>query len=294
MFNSDYKCNNSLTNNIDKAHYNQAEVSYLHNRIDSFEKQVQQFKDSLSINSDSHDFNPHNRNLEEKHIKVLLDKWVPLLGLDMKANYLKYFAHKICQIEDVSFGRLATTIEDAMLRVLVAMSIKKESVSILEIGALYGIALAAYYNCLRGFFSSAHLTAIDPLEGFYEKNKLDFIIGTPINKNVFEHNMVVNNIPPESLKLIQALSTDKNALSEAKKRKYDLLIIDGDHSYEGVKFDFENYSKFVNVGGFIFFDDYNKKDWPGVVEFVDEVVKNKKNYHLLGIEWRSAVFKKMK
>ena len=39
--------------------------------------------------------------------------------------------------------------------------------------------------------------------------------------------------------------------------KIDILFIDGDHSYDGIVEDFNNYVDFVNDGGFIVFDDYN-------------------------------------
>jgi cephalosporin hydroxylase len=48
----------------------------------------------------------------------------------------------------------------------------------------------------------------------------------------------------------------KNAVRETLEgRMLDLLFIDGDHSYEGVKEDFETYSAFVRPGGAILFHD---------------------------------------
>ena len=41
------------------------------------------------------------------------------------------------------------------------------------------------------------------------------------------------------------------------KEKLDLLFIDGDHSYEGVKRDYELYSDYVRGGGLIVFHDIN-------------------------------------
>jgi len=38
-------------------------------------------------------------------------------------------------------------------------------------------------------------------------------------------------------------------------KKIDVLLIDGDHSYEGVKKDFEMYSPLMNENGLIFFHD---------------------------------------
>ena len=61
----------------------------------------------------------------------------------------------------------------------------------------------------------------------------------------------------------------------------------------GVKYDFDYYNDLVNQDGYILFDDYKQKDWPEVVEFVDNEVKQNKNFKLIGTEWRSAVFQKL-
>ena len=59
--------------------------------------------------------------------------------------------------------------------------------------------------------------------------------------------------------LIQADSHSEISFNRVKKilqsHKIDLLFIDGDHSYEGVKKDYELYSPFVKKGGMIVFHD---------------------------------------
>ena len=45
------------------------------------------------------------------------------------------------------------------------------------------------------------------------------------------------------------------------ERKIDFLFIDGDHSYEGVKLDFETYLPLVNPGGIIAFHDIVENDF---------------------------------
>lgn len=67
--------------------------------------------------------------------------------------------------------------------------------------------------------------------------------------------------------------------------KTDILFIDGDHSYDGVIQDFDNYEKFVNSGGYIIFDDYmDKKNSPEVKKAVDYIVTtiDKKKYEIIG------------
>lgn len=61
-----------------------------------------------------------------------------------------------------------------------------------------------------------------------------------------------------------------------KDKKLDFLFIDGDHSYEGVKKDFEMYSPLVRKGGHIAFHDINQIDHPdqhkyGVSKFWKEL-----------------------
>jgi predicted O-methyltransferase YrrM len=73
--------------------------------------------------------------------------------------------------------------------------------------------------------------------------------------------MIYENFASDNQHLHQlnASSHDDNTLAEIKKilgdEKLDFLFIDGDHSYEGVKQDFEMYSPLVRKGGIIAFHD---------------------------------------
>jgi cephalosporin hydroxylase len=63
----------------------------------------------------------------------------------------------------------------------------------------------------------------------------------------------------QSLNLIRASSHENSTIQKVKdilkSNKLDYLFIDGDHTYEGVKKDFELYSPFVKKGGVIIFHD---------------------------------------
>jgi len=63
----------------------------------------------------------------------------------------------------------------------------------------------------------------------------------------------------QNLHLIRGSSYDVNTYSEVKKllngELLDYIFIDGDHTYEGVKKDFQLYSKLVKKGGSIVFHD---------------------------------------
>jgi cephalosporin hydroxylase len=65
---------------------------------------------------------------------------------------------------------------------------------------------------------------------------------------------------------------------------FDLLFIDGDHSYEGVKSDYERYSPLVKHGGYIAFHDICEHDASAqceVKKFWDEIKVGKRSYEFI-------------
>lgn len=90
------------------------------------------------------------------------------------------------------------------------------------------------------------------------------------------NNIQKNNISKSNINLIQGNSRNKATISRLKSSlnndTIDLFFIDGDHSYEGVKADFENYIDFTSDKAVIVFDDYHK-NWPGVIKFCDNDLK---------------------
>lgn len=81
------------------------------------------------------------------------------------------------------------------------------------------------------------------------------IDNTPLRQAAFPHLVGAN----QKLWVIHASSYADQTISQVKdylgERKIDLLFIDGDHEYEGVKKDFELYSPLVRQGGIIGFHD---------------------------------------
>ena len=68
-------------------------------------------------------------------------------------------------------------------------------------------------------------------------------------------------------------SHEKSVFDKVKEKNvqvYDILFIDGDHSYKGVKQDFEMYSPLVKEGGLILMHDVCNKNC-GVPKFWEEI-----------------------
>ena len=71
-----------------------------------------------------------------------------------------------------------------------------------------------------------------------------------------------------------------------------LLFIDGDHSYEAVRQDFELWTPFLIRGGILCFHDVGS--WPGVTQFHDELAKRTEEYESLFQLNSLAVFGKLR
>jgi hypothetical protein len=63
---------------------------------------------------------------------------------------------------------------------------------------------------------------------------------------------------------------------------YDLMIIDGDHSYAGVKTDIENYLPMLREGGFLFLHDTATRQWGCEVPDVVKELKDDDRVELAG------------
>jgi predicted O-methyltransferase YrrM len=105
--------------------------------------------------------------------------------------------------------------------------------------------------------------------------------GYPAWKRPFYKSFAQKN---QTIRLIRADShepvTREKVASILQANKIDLLFIDGDHTYEGVKKDFEMYEPFVKNGGMIVLHDivpHRQEHDCGVDRYWDEI-KNKHRY----------------
>ena len=84
-------------------------------------------------------------------------------------------------------------------------------------------------------------------------------------------------IPDES----QKVETQQMVSDILKGRSIDFLFIDGNHTYNGVKMDFEIYSKLVRPGGIIAFHDIGENEEGGVYNLWQELKAKYKHKEFL-------------
>jgi len=136
----------------------------------------------------------------------------------------------------------------------------KKPKSYLEVGIGNGGSWMTFSYINRESLEISH--AVDNLS-YYQA------IGQKIEEIEFIRNFLSDSIDDSSFFNMNSTDYLKNCLT-----KYDVIFIDGDHSYEGVKSDYINSIGLVNKGGIMIFHDIASIGAPGVVQFWNEV-KNK-------------------
>lgn len=92
-------------------------------------------------------------------------------------------------------------------------------------------------------------------------------------------------------KIIMYRGNTHDMSSKFNDGEFDLILIDADHSYEGVQKDFELYNHKIHKNGLIVFHDYGDSMWTGIKQFCDMLFLQKKITYIGGID-RIGIFKK--
>ncbi len=232
-----------------------------------------------------------NRKLEVEHMQLLEAQWAPSLSVTTSRQGLAYMAARAAEVERELDGRFGAAIEDLLVRLLVARATKGASIAILEIGVLFGVGAAIVFDAVKDRFSNVHFTLLDPLDSSPEGRVPDALTDHPVNERVVRRNLARAGMGPSQFRLLKRSSSDPNALKDAADRLYDVLIIDGDRSYQAVKSDFESFSPLVRIGGHVVFTGYGSDSSPNVRAFVDAEVLAAETVTSVGVAWDTAVFR---
>lgn len=155
---------------------------------------------------------------------------------------------------------------------------KQDDVSLLEIGVFKGQVISLWALVSKEIGLNAAITGISPLEGNYPNNsffrnyyfrklmsyiipsiKRDFADGNiHIQEDFLGHIKLMfknSDLDFDQINLIKGYSNDENVVSQVKDKTFDMVYIDGDHSYKVCKEDIDNYAKLIKPNGFLIMDD---------------------------------------
>jgi hypothetical protein len=237
-------------------------------------------------------FQVFNRRFIRTDYEETLKPILEVFNLQLSFNVLGYLAHKICKIEEDCVGRLATNIQDALIRLIAVFGIKREKCKILEIGTLFGINLCIVEELSCAFGKDITYQVIDPLDGYYKKGQLDIVTKLEVNSRNFWFNIRKSSLNEEKFELIKGFSHHKRVINKVEKNSLDLVFVDGDHTRKGVSLDIRNYYQAIRKGGYFVFDDYASRQWPEVQKAVDASRIIKEKFKFLARGFRTAIYVK--
>lgn len=158
----------------------------------------------------------------------------------------------------------------------------------LEIGVFRGQIL----GLIRLLSPEASITGITPLDSTGGHWESDYAEDIKLLHTTFDLKQ------PD---IIKGLSTDE-AVLEVSKKEYDIIYIDGGHTYEVAYHDVYHYSGLVKIGGYLVIDDAgNKFNMPDgyfkgievVSKAVDELLPNAYYEEIFNV-MHNRVFKRIK
>jgi len=213
-----------------------------------------------------------SRELNSAYVKDLLKFSRESLNYELSSQTLFYWGHTFCATEYYGYGRLAGDLVDAVLRAICAVSFaracKQKNFSYLEIGVLHGLNLTSLYNIVQPEYETVSFTAIDPFEGYYGQ-KLDVALGVPVTEKVLRINMGRSQFAEQDISIFKGSSSDPTIQAANAHRTFDMIFVDGDHSYDGVKRDVDYYGTLLSPQGLLIIDNYGDADWPDIARYVD-------------------------
>lgn len=109
-------------------------------------------------------------------------------------------------------------------------------------------------------------------------------LGWPVTPQTVHDNVAALNHCRNDFRYVQGDSHDPATIQQVSDRRYDIIFIDGDHSYHGVWQDFEAYRPLLKPGGYLVFDDYlDHEHSPSVRSAVDHIVNQvRQDFDVIG------------
>jgi len=179
---------------------------------------------------------------------------LPFLQRRLRQSLYIHDSNELVDLAVSGFGGAFRPIQNITeLRALAEVLREQAPRRILEIGTARGGTLFLFCRLAS---PGAHIISIDLPGGWFGG-------GYPSWKKLLYQRFAR---PGQRLDLIRADSHHPDTVRDVEQllqgEKFDFVLIDGDHTYDGVKRDFDVYRRFVEPGGFIAFHDIvpNRRD----------------------------------
>ncbi|NEY35146.1 class I SAM-dependent methyltransferase [Streptomyces sp. PRKS01-65] len=162
---------------------------------------------------------------------------------------------------------------------------------ILEIGTLYGMFSAGLVRMMERDGRSPSLTIVDPFAGVQLQpgtTQRPDPTGAPVDEHAVRTNLALAGPAGAAARIQRGFSEDPATRAAVSDRSYGVIVVDGDHSEQGVARDLEWAEEIAAPGAVVVLDDYGDPNWPGIKDALDTHLAGPTRFTYLGKAAHSA------
>ncbi|GGV80632.1 hypothetical protein GCM10010294_53170 [Streptomyces griseoloalbus] len=156
---------------------------------------------------------------------------------------------------------------------------------ILEIGTLYGMFSTGLIRMMQRDGRSPNVTIVDPFAGVQLQPgtpRRSDPTGTPVDEHAVRTNLALAGPAGVAARIQRGFSEDPETRAAVSDRRYGVIVVDGDHSAEGVAKDLQWAEEIAAPGGIVVLDDFGDPKWPGIKEALDKHLTGDTRFTYLG------------
>jgi hypothetical protein len=231
-----------------------------------------------------------SRVVDEALITLLAGQVELATGVeDARAQVIQAY-RVLIELELRGVGRLAGGVKNVLGKLATAPMLAPPNGEILEIGTLYGIFAGGMARQLDRIGLDPQITIVDPfMGGQLQRGKVrQDASGSPVTEVVARANLRLSGVSDHRIRVVHGYSEDPAIQEAVSDREYGLMIIDGDHSAEGVAVDLALAERVVAPQGIVVIDDYGDSKWAGVKLATTAHLAAATRFDLVGVVATSA------
>lgn len=187
--------------------------------------------------------------------------------------------------ESRGLGRIAGDTANILGKLAVPRLLALPPGPVLEIGTLYGLFSSCLVRSLRHSGEERSLTVVDPLAGRQMQGREALAADpsrVPVTEPIVRLNMRELGLADSEVWVLRGLSTEDSIRSAVAEQRYAVVVVDGDHTAQGVAADLAFVETVLLPGGLVVIDDYGDQYWPGVKKATDAHL-DAGNLHSIGV-----------
>ncbi|MEV7414343.1 class I SAM-dependent methyltransferase [Streptomyces sp. NPDC089919] len=191
----------------------------------------------------------------------------------------------LVEVESRGVGRIAGSTVNILGKLTTTPLLGPPNGDILEIGTLYGLFAGGMVRQLLRRGLAYRLTIVDPIAPVQLQPGVEINrdpSGTPITEEIVRANLALAGVAEDRLRLHRGFSQDEAVREALSDRRYGVIVIDGDHSREGVARDLEWAEQIAATGAVVVLDDFGDARWPGVQEATEAYLAGRTRMKLVG------------